>query len=493
LRNCKSLYHLLLTLPGLTILFLFVLGCQSENQPAPNILLIVSDDQGYADMSCNGLSEDVSTPSLDRLAAEGTRFTQAYATSPICNPSRAGIITGCYQERWGTFWYGGKGIHNPVYKTIPELLRGKDYITGYIGKVHYGNGDGDTLNRNFPLNHGFDEFYGFTSARKHYLIHQSSAEKEFQMVKKQYERKGQSLRQEPMWENTTRVDTLAFSTGLLSNRACEFIQENRDKKFFLQVSFNAVHNFTHQLPEEYLLSKELNGYHDWDPATEDYYEWYVQSRKPNNPEGREHYLGQLYYLDREIGRILQLLDKLELRDNTIVIYISDNGGSTPIYANNFPLRGGKYTLYEGGIRVPMIISWPAKFSKGIVSENVVSGMDILPTICGSLGIETPNPIDGMDLSPILTGTNDLLAHDTLVWDTGHETAVRFGKWKLRTASSKDHADYEMTELELGEFLYNLEKDPGEKNNLAEEYPDTLDMLKEIHRTWKEKMDHQQEI
>ncbi len=456
----------------------------------PNILLIVADDQGYADMSCTGLADDVETPNLDQLAASGVRFTQAYATSPICNPSRAGIITGCYQERWGTFWYGGKGIHDPDYLTIPELLKTRNYITGYIGKVHYGADDSDSMNRSFPLNHGFDQFFGFTSARKHYMIHQSEAEDEFQRVKNENNKWGQSLRQGPVWDGKKQKDTLAFSTEMLANKACDFIREFKDKQFFLQVSFNAVHNFTHQLPDDYLQSHGLKGYHDWDPATEEYYDWYVQGRKPNNPEGREHYLGQLYYLDLEIGKIMQLLDELNLRENTLVVYISDNGGSTPIYANNAPLRGGKYTLYEGGIRVPLIISWPIKFNKEQVISNVISSMDILPTICSSVGIPTPKHINGMDLSPLLSGSDLTISHDTLIWDTGHETAVRLGKWKLRTARSKEHADYEMTELELGEFLYDIENDPGEKKNLTVEYPDTLALLKEIHLNWREKLENQ---
>jgi len=348
MRIPKMYNFYIFLLPGFLFFQLLLPGCQIENQSPPNVLLIVSDDQGYADMSCTGLVNDVQTPNLDKLAAGGVRFSQAYATSPICNPSRAGIITGCYQERWGTFWYGGKGIHDSTYITIPELLKKENYTTGYIGKVHYGSGDSDTLNRSFPLNHGFDEFYGFTSARKHYLIHQASAEAEFQRIKKENNKWGQSLRQQPIWDNTRTTDTLAFSTELIANKACNFIKENMDNQFFLQVSFNAVHNFTHQLPEDYLESKDLNGYHDWDPGTEDYYEWYVRGRKPNNPEGREHYLGQLYFLDREIGKIMETLEELELKDNTLIIYISDNGGSTPIYANNYPLRGGKYTVYEGG-------------------------------------------------------------------------------------------------------------------------------------------------
>jgi len=162
--NYRTPWFLLLYF-SFSILFV---SCNSQKKV--NVVLIVVDDLGYADISCAGLAEDVITPNIDRLAESGIRFTQAYATSPICSPSRAGIITGCYQQRWGTYWYGGLGIHNPEYPTLAELLGDAGYATGYVGKVHYGGNDSDTTDRSFPLNHGFEYFYGHTSARKHYMI-----------------------------------------------------------------------------------------------------------------------------------------------------------------------------------------------------------------------------------------------------------------------------------------------------------------------------------
>ncbi|MEZ4829630.1 MAG: sulfatase-like hydrolase/transferase [Bacteroidia bacterium] len=462
---------------------IFFAACQPV-PPAPNILLIVVDDQGYADMSCTGLAEDVYTPNIDLLAQSGARFTQAYATSPICSPSRAGIETGCYQQRWGTFWYGGPGIHKPEFPTLAELLATKGYRTGYVGKVHYGAADADSTNRSFPLNHGFEYFFGHTSARKHYLNHHDQLEAAFQVVKSTYEKKGQSLNQQSMWENFGKVDTIAFSTELLGKKAVGYMEKHKGEKFFLQVAFNAVHNFTHQLPHEYLEEKGLSGYHDWDPAVEDYYEWYQKGRKPNNPEGRAHYLGQLYFLDREIGRIMEYLKTSGLDKNTLVVYVSDNGGSTPIYANNTPLRGSKYVLYEGGIRVPMIVSWPGQYKAGMVSDQVVSSMDILPTLCTAAGIDIPK-VDGFSLEPLLKGKQIMTQHDTLFWDTGVETAVRAGKWKYRSATKDDHAQYEMVELELGEFLYDLEADPGETKNLIATHPEIYQQLKNAHLRWRE--------
>ena len=467
---------------------LFVLLFTScTQQTPPNVVLIIADDLGYADLSCTGLSNDVNTPNIDRLAKSGVRFTQAYATSPICSPSRAGLITGSYPERWGTYWYGGPGIHNPEFTTIAELFKENGYKTGYVGKVHYGGYDSDTTNRSFPLNHGFDYFFGFTSPRKHYLIHDQSYEDKFQRVKKENQMRGQSLRQQALWVNTGNLDTLAFSTELFGKQACNFIEKNKNHNFFLQLSFNAVHNFTHQLPQAYLDSLGLKGYTDWDPSKEEYYDWYQQGRYPNNPEGRAHYLGQLFYLDQEVGRVLDYLEKTGLKENTIVVFVSDNGGSTPIYANNFPLRGSKYLLYEGGIRVPMIISWPKKYSENRINDNVISCMDILPTLCRAIRIQSSDNIDGKDISSLLTGIDETIQHDTLVWDTRHEIAVRAGKWKWHLAKSNGHASYEMVELEVGEFLYDLEADPSETTNLADQYPDIVHQLKQYYEKWLKEM------
>jgi len=469
---------------GVLICSLFLTACNSIIPSKPNVILIVVDDLGYADLSCTGLTEDVLTPNIDKLANSGTRFTQAYATSPICSPSRAGILTGAYQHRWGTYWYGGPGIHDTSFHTIAEILKANEYATGYIGKVHYGSYDNDTLNRSFPLNHGFDYFFGHTSARKHYINHNQKYEDEFQKIKNENDKWGQSLRQGSLWVNKQKFDTVAFSTELFGKDACRFISTHKDEKFFLQLSFNAVHNFTHQLPEDYLKQHNLSGYTDWDPAKEDYYDWYVKGRNPNNPEGREQYLGQLYYLDREIGRVINLLEELDLRENTLIVFVSDNGGSTPIYANNYPLRGSKYLLYEGGIRVPMIVSYPSKFSDNKIVHNIVSGMDILPLVCSTTGIEIPDNVDGIDISPIITGTDISIQHDTLVWDSKHEIAVRAGDWKLFIAYDNRNAKYEMVDVELGEHLYNLADDPAETIDLAKKFPDIVQQLKEYHAKWR---------
>jgi len=455
-----------------------------ENNIEPNIIVIVADDLGYADIGCAKLADDVYTPNIDRIANSGVRFTQAYDNSPICNQSRIGIITGVYPQRLGSYWYSADGLHESKFKTIPELLKQKDYQSGYVGKVHYGDNDADTANRSFPLNHGFDYFFGHTSARKHYMNHKKEIEDAFLAAKEKYNRKGQTLRQGPLWENKKPVDTIAFFTELVGAKSRKFIKENKDNKFFLQIAFNAAHNFTHQLPQEYLDKLKLNGYHDWNPEVEEYYDWYAKGRYPNNEEGRAHYLGQLYYMDQEIGKLLDMLEEQNLRENTLIFFISDNGGSTPIYADNTPLRGSKYLLYEGGIRTQMLVSYPKKYQKGKVYKNMVSAMDILPSICEEINVEIPNYIDGISLSPLLQGVNENIKHEVLFWDTGHEIAVRKGDWKLRKSFNDEEAKYEMVELELGEFLNNLETDVEERINLISEKTKVEQELNDLYNKWK---------
>lgn len=448
----------------------------------PNIVLIIGDDHGYADLSGRQVLGDVATPHLDALANRGVNFTQAYATSPICNTSRAGLITGSYSQRFGAYWYGGKGIYKPEFPTIAEALQTKGYATGYIGKFHYGRDHGPG-HRNFPNNHGFESFYGFAGGRKHYLIHSAAAQRAFRNTPKKYQTRGESLEMGPVWVNRTQVDQQGFSTELIGQRARDFIDRHPDQPFFLQVAFNAVHNFTHQLPEPYLKEKGLKGYHDWNPAEEDFREWYRNGRYPNNPEGRAHYLGQLYYLDREIGKLQKHLQKAGLSENTIIVYVGDNGGSTPIYANNSPLRGSKYTLYEGGIRVPLIIAGPDYVSAKNL-HTVVSAMDIYPTVLQAAGVDLPDHIDGLDLTSQLNGDDYVGGDRILFWDTGHEIAVRDGKWKYRAAFDDFYAIRQGVDLELGEFLYDLEVDPGESVNLIDIYPDIAENLKSAYRRWR---------
>ncbi len=479
----KIVQSLVLTLAAITSQSIVA----KEVDNSPNVIVIISDDQGYADISATGLAKDVQTPSLDRLAEQGTRFTNAYVTAPICNVSRLGIITGTYNQRQKAYWYGKKASISPKLTTIPEVLKTQNYSTGYIGKYHYGVYDSDA--RDFPLNHGFDYFYGYGgNGRQHFLIHNDEYDQKERDKVKAYKKRGgkhgQALEYGAFWDGYEKDNREGFTTEIFGEKARDFVKSNKDNKFYLQLAFNAVHNFTHQLPEDYLKANNLKGYHDWDPDTEDYYTWYEKSRYPNNPEGRAHYLAQLDYMDKEIGKLLDTLENEGIADNTVVIFVSDNGGSTPIYADNGPLRGSKYLLYEGGIRIPMIVSWPGKFNKGVVSDNMVSTMDILPTLAGLAGAKVPAHVDGIDITALLNGSDKNLAHKVLVWDTGHETAIRMGKWKFKTATKDEYAKYEMVELELGRFLYNLETDPSETTDVSAKHPEVVKQLTDYYKKWK---------
>ena len=474
--------NLTYSLIGMTIFFGLLYSCHRNTSTPnkPNIVLIVVDDLGYADMSCTGLVEDVKTPNMDLLANNGIRFTNAYATSPICNPSRVGLITGCYQQRLGQYWYSGPGLHDTSFVTIAEVLNKHGFSTGYVGKVHYGASD-QLDERGFPLNHGFEMFYGFTSATKHYLRH-----------KKEYQIESDMLFQGPLWIQDKQSDVDGFTTTLFGQQASRFIRENRTNEFFLMVSFNAVHNFTHQLPESYLKEKGLQGFDDFDPLREDYWDWRKKLGYPANPEGREYYLGQLHFLDMEIGRIIRELHDNGLTENTVIMLVSDNGGSLVTYASNGNLKGGKYTLFEGGVRVPMIISWPRKYQTGYVTDNIVSIMDLFPTILRLVGIPIPAHLDGIDLNPLLSGKDPSLQHNRLCWDTKAECAVRSGQWKLLITKEIPNQRLQIVDTPIGEFLYDLSIDPGEMLDLSKEHPEIFKQLKSKLKEWQSDVNHDHE-
>jgi len=470
---------------------LFLLTVNLLAAEKPNILLIVTDDQGYSDMGVTKRTFDVETPNIDRLAESGMQFKNGYATSGVCSPSRCALITGVYQQRQGNYWFGGPGISNEEYPTLAEKLKGAGYATAFIGKSHYGRGDRDVNHRNFPTNHGFDYFYGFTHSRKHYLLHDDELEATEQEKIKASGRKGNSINPSGFWKNKQRVKAEGFATEIFGEEARGFMEKNKDRPFFVQLSFNAVHTFTHQLPEEYLRKHALKGYHDFDPLQEDYLVWNQGAKKPYNIEGRALYLGQLHYLDLEVGKLLDFLEREGLRDDTLIVYISDNGGSPVNYANNDPLSGGKFSLYEGGIRVPFLMSWPGVIKAGQVSRNLVSMLDVFPTVCAAVGVSA-GFTDGINLMPLLRGENSDLQHETLYWDMGPETAVVQGKWKLRTAKDLRSARRQFFEIQYGEYLYNLEEDPGEHRDLRYFFPGKFEELKSSLKEWQEEMKRSQE-
>lgn len=456
------------TLPLLSTIVLALLPISSQGA-APNIVIIVVDDLGYADLSCTGIAKDVKTPNIDKLAQRGVRFTNAYATAPICNASRVSIMTGCYQQRQGQYWYGGEGLLYPKFVTIAEVLKSNGYTTGYVGKFHHGTND-KLDKRGFPLNHGFDHFYGFSGGTKHYLHHGKKYGKTM-------------LHEGPMWIQREQKDVEGFTTELFGKEARTFIQTHKDKPFYLQVSFNAVHNFTHQLPPKYLKEKGLKGVADLQPD-QDYWQWRKKISYPSQPEGRAYYVGQLHFLDFEIGRLMKELEEQGIAENTAILFVSDNGGSLVTYANNGILKGGKYTLFEGGTRIPLIISHPPKFRTKTISQSVVSTMDLFPTICSLCDISIPPDLDGMDLSPLLEGELQSIDPRTLFWDTQSEQSVRKGKWKLLVTKKSPNPRLQITNTPKGIFLYDIESDPGEDKNLLSIYPEVAEKMQRALNRWQ---------
>jgi len=445
----------------------------------PNILLIISDDQGYADLGAMPYTAaDVRTPGMDHLAESGTLFTSAYITSPICSPSRTGLITGRYQQHWGNYWFSEGGLPQSEL-TIPQALKKLGYVTMKIGKTHHNGGKAE-----FPLDHGFDEFYGFVDHTHDYL----------RMSRKDVEKIGPKNARlahiGPMFRNRDREDAFGYSTQVFTREAIRFItRDHGGKPFYLHLAYNAVHHPTYQVAPDYLDKWGLKQFPFWDPQKEPYNQWHMRWgwRGEEDPDGRKRYLACLNVLDDGIIEILDALKKKGLEKNTLIIYLSDNGGSPNTFANNGPLKGCKYTEAEGGIRVPMMVSWPGHLPRGAICDQVVSSLDIFPTLIDASGGTKPVNLDGKSLMPLLQGKQQGPLHDTLFWSRAPEGnwAVRAGDWKLRHVSQPKefHGFNDVTGL----FLYNLKTDPGEKNNLAEKMPAKVKELTRLYKDWLSEM------
>lgn len=464
----------------------------------PNILLIVSDDHGYADRSAEG-TPGVRTPVLDRLAAEGATCTDAYVTAPICSPSRAGLITGQYQQRWGGLWFDSAHIGSAP--TIAERLRDAGYATGYFGKVHYG--DETAADRGAPPHHGFDEsFYGLAGqsmGRLHYLHHSADAVAE-------YGEAAEAMGVQPFWSGEEPVEFNGFTTDEIADRAEAFIErQDGEQPFFAMVAFNAVHNFCWQLPDDELAARGLQSPGDWHPGASEYLDWYDGAISPNLPDGRAFYLAQLELMDRAIGRLLDRLDASGIADDTIVVYLTDNGGSQCNYGDNGALRGTKYTLWEGGIRVPFLVRWPGVAAARTVVSEPVSALDLTATFAAAAGLAENADDDGRDLRPLLEGdvdddtpgaqdgrANRATGERELHWDCGWQWAVRRGDWKLLSvAGDSPTAQYvravEHTSTGDGLILTDLVGDPGERDNLAARRPRLVAQLTRAHERWREQV------
>ncbi|SFC75419.1 Arylsulfatase A [Microbulbifer thermotolerans] len=407
-----------------------------ESPKKPNIILILADDAGYADFSFQG-SQVFQTPNIDRIAETGVRFQQAYVSAAVCGPSRAGLITGKYQQKFGfeennvpgymsKSGTTGDDMGLPVdEKTIADYLKPLGYRTAILGKWHLGNAD-----RFHPLNRGFDEFYGFRGGARSYFPF-SENNPNHHLTENFLERNFGSY-----------AETSRYLTDALADEAVAFVKRNRSNPFFLYLSFNAVHAPMDALPEDIQAFPTLSG-------------------------NRQKVAAMTRALDRGVGKLLSTLDELQLTENTLLVFTNDNGGPTDHNAsNNYPLSGTKATHLEGGIRVPFLMSWPKKLPKNISYNHPIITLDLLPTFYYAAGGKEslPEDIDGVNLLPFIQGIAKTKPHETLYWKKENRGAIRDGDWKLLRFPDRPAE------------LYNLSVDVGESNNLALKHPDKLAAL-----------------
>jgi arylsulfatase A-like enzyme len=403
----------------------------------PNIVIIVGDDMGYADVGFHGC-EDIPTPHLDALAVAGVRCTNGYVSGPYCSPTRAGLLTGRYQTRFGHEFNpsGSPNYGLPLSeKTIADRLKAAGYKTGLVGKWHLGAAD-----ELRPNARGFDEFFGFLGGAHTYLPGKGA----------------------PIYRNRDEVKETEYLTDAFGREAAAFIDRHRNEPFFLYLAFNAVHTPMDAQQERLAKFKNIA-----DPK-------------------RRRYAAMMSAMDDAIGDVLAKLDADGLSDNTLVFFISDNGGPTmaTTAANgsiNAPLRGSKRTTLEGGVRVPFLAKWPGKLPAGKVYEQPVIQLDVTRTALEAAGIDTASDqkLEGVDLLPYLAGANNDAPHEILFWRFGPQMAVRQGDWKLvKYDPVVDGGKKGATDARL----YNLAEDVSEEDNLIAEEPEKA---KELQAAWDE--------
>jgi arylsulfatase A-like enzyme len=421
----------------------------------PNIIVIVADDMGYADIGVHGC-KDIPTPNIDSLAKNGVMCTHGYVSHPYCSPTRAGLLTGRYQQRFGHEFNPGPptdrtaGIGLPTSEvTLADRLKAAGYKTGIVGKWHLGHTD----DKFHPLERGFDEFFGFLGGAHSYL------------------RSGTG--HTAIFRGREEVQEKEYLTDAFAREGVAFINKHAKEPFFLYWTFNAVHG-PMEAAEKYL------------------------KRFPDiKDEKRRTYAAMLAALDDGIGRGLAALKEAKVDENTLIFFVSDNGGPESVNASdNGPFNGVKGTTYEGGIRVPFLIQWKAGLPAGKVYEQPVIALDHLPTALAAAGAEPKSgaKLDGVNLLPYLRGEKTSPPHDALYWRFGGQMAIRMGDWKLvkatagrgkagggGAASRREKATVE------GAALFNLKDDIGEQTDLATKHPDKVKELATAWQAWNSQL------
>ena len=431
------------------LLLLICIPCFAQTKSKPNVIIIYTDDQGAVDLGSYGAT-DIYSPNIDKLAKEGTRFTQAYVAAPVCAPSRAALLTGKYPQNAGinsntSHVPGSHGMPNKQY-TLAELFKDQGYKTGHIGKWHLGM-SAETSPNAQGFDYSFGHLRGCIDNYSHYFYWA-----------------GPNIHD--LYENGKEVfyDGQYFP-DLASNRALQYVEDHKSDSFFMFYAINMPH-------------------YPYQP-TQKWRDYYKDVEKP-----RGDYAAFISTIDERIGFLINKLEALGIRDNTIIVYQSDNGYSTEMRAFNGggssgPYRGAKSSLFEGGIRLPTIISWKNNLPQNIVNDEFFVNIDWLPTLANLCGFNNlPKDIDGKDVSKMIKTPNTLSPRTNAFWKYGNQWAVRKGHWKLmgypKDTSHKGPLDLENDAL----FLSNLDQDVSEMENLANKYPEVVKELKTEYLSWE---------
>lgn len=400
----------------------------------PNILILFADDLGFGDTGFNGCT-DIPTPNIDSLAKNGITCSNGYSSCPVCGPSRAGLLSGRYQNSFGFEDNPGPfrqtketRLGFPIdQKTIADYLKALGYTTGMVGKQH----DGIAPEYN-PINRGFDEFYGFNNGATDYF-------KPSKLVR--------GLKPIKMEQG--------YITDAFGDEAADFIKRHKEKPFLLYTAFNAPHGPMH--------------------AKEEHLEKFKYIQDPT----RRKYASMVYSMDENIGKILNELRNNGLEENTFIFFLSDNGGPKNIAADNGPLRGQKGEFYEGGIHVPYVVQWKGKLPAGKVYNDPVISIDILPTAVTAAGgsVSKNWKLDGVNLLPYLAGNKQTPPHKELYWRFLFQNCIRTPEWKLVKVKEKEGGKVRDWQL------FKISDDPGEQNNVINQYPEVADKLLKNYSTW----------
>ena len=416
----------------------------------PNVLVIVADDLGYADPGFQG-GKDIPTPHLDALAKSGARFTSGYVSGPYCSPTRAGLLTGRYQQRFGHEFNPGaptEGTRDDIglpltETTVANALKPVGYATGLVGKWHLGSAD-----RFNPVERGFDEFFGFLGGAHPYFVADAKA-------KPKAKAKGNSnANSQPILRGHDKVDEKEYLTDAFGREAVAYIDRHREHPFFLLLTFNAVH-LPAQAPAKYL--ERFSKIED---------------------EKRRTYAAMLSALDDNVGAVLGKLHDAQLDDDTLVFFISDNGGPPANGSRNDPLNGRKATVWEGGVRVPFLLRWNGHVPAGATIDQPVISLDIPATIAAAAGAKLGEgkPIDGVNLLPLITGATKDAPHQELFWRFGQQWAIRNGNYKLLKVADQPPQ------------LFDLTADVGEQHDLAGAKPDVVEQLHKQYGAWNSQLE-----